>query len=54
MYEVVKVLNDNLDIENDDKFILGYEYGKMYFKNDDKIECKDVIIPKYDDGHLNI
>lgn len=46
------MLNYNLDTENDDKFILGYEYGKMYFKDDGKTECKDVIIPKYDDGHL--
>lgn len=46
------MLNYNLDTENDDKFILGYEYGKIYFKDDGKTECKDVIIPKYDDGHL--
>ena len=46
------MINYNLDIENDDKFILGYEYGKMYFKVDGKIECKDVIIPSYSDGHL--
>lgn len=46
------MLNYNLDEEHDKKFILGYEYGKMYFKVEGKIECKDVIIPKYDDGHL--
>lgn len=46
------MLNYNLDIENDDKFITCYEYGKMYFKVDDKTECKDVIIPNYSDGHL--
>ena len=28
------------------------QFETMYYKDDGKTECKDVIIPKYDDGHL--